>query len=126
VSKSYKKSTRTTKLTAAKSITPKSFRIVDNTYACAIKRLSYKQLLRVSSAVTATTEGEKDASRLFFRSLTPPEMKVSKLIRDEPNASVKSIKLRALSNQLQQKNKEETADVDISALLNEAKHSDDL
>ncbi len=106
--------------------TPSTFYEKNAEYMNSLQGLTYKQLLRISSAVTATTEGEKAASRLFYRSLTPPESKVVISIRNESNSRIKKRKLRLLSNRLQNKNKTETADINITELIAEIKHQGDI
>lgn len=95
-------------------------------YRKLLNGLSYKQLLRINAAVTADTEGEKIASRQFFRSLTPPENKVVKSIENERDMHVRKWKIDYLNHSLQQKNKAEIDGVDILDLLRSASLIHDL
>lgn len=95
-------------------------------YRRLLEGLTYKQLLRINSAVTATTTSEIYASRKFYRSLTPPESRIVKLINNTPNAAHRKIKLSLLNQCILKKNEEEVADVNIDALLGEAKNQGDV
>ena len=92
-------------------------------YNAAVKALSYKQLLRISSAVNATSDNEKMASKLFYHTLTPPEMRIVKAIQLETDAKQRQDKVKVLQLCLQTKNKAELddADVKIDDLLEDAK-----
>ena len=93
----------------------------DTAYKKDVEALSYKQLLRISSAVNATSEREKAASKLFYHSLTPPEIHVAKAIQQAPNAEHRLYRLNVLQQCLRKKNEAEILDVNIDAILHDAK-----
>lgn len=111
---------------SSKRTLPRTYRLRDGAYITDVEALSYKQLLRVSSAISATSDNEKAASRLFYHSLTPPEMRVAKAIQQEPDAGRRSRKVNILQRCLRKKNKAEIVNVDIDAILQDAKRNHQL
>ncbi len=99
----------------------KKYKFPDDVYREEVEALSYKQLLRISSAVSATSDNEKAASKLFYHSLTPPEMRVAKSIQQESNVERRSRKVKILHQCLRMKNQAELVDVDINTILQDAK-----
>lgn len=104
----------------------RTYRLRDRAYITDVEALSYKQLLRVSSAVSASSDNEKAASRLFYHSLTPPEMRVAKAIQQEPDAGRRLRKVNVLQHCLREKNKADIVNVDIDAILQDAKKNQHL
>ena len=104
----------------------RTYRLRDGAFIAEVEALSYKQLLRISSAVSATSDREKAASRLFYHSLTPPEMKVAKAIQHESNPIRRSRKIGVLQHNLRKKNEAEIAGVNIDAILQDAKQNHKL
>lgn len=99
---------------------------IDKQYMASLKKLSYKQLLRVYTAISATTDAERAASSKYVTRLTPPELRVAKAIQGEPNATIKNRKISSLSKEMHRKNSVEISNVDIDALLAEAKKRPEL
>lgn len=105
----------------SKRTLPRTYRLRDRAYIADVEALSYKQLLRISSAVSATSDNEKAASRLFYHSLTPPEMRVAKAIQQESDTRRRSHKVSILQRCLRKKNEAEIVNVNIDAILQDAK-----
>lgn len=122
MAKKYKTNLKLT----SKTTHPIKCRINVKSFDRDVEALSYKQLLRTSSAVSATSDQEKAASKLFYHSLTPPEMRVAKAIQRETNPVLRSRKIRVLQRNLRRKNEAEIVGVNIDAILQDAKNDPDL
>lgn len=110
----------------SKCTLPKSYRLRDRTFIANVEALSYKQLLRISSAVNATSDNEKAASKLFYHSLTPPEMRVAKAIQQEADTKCRLHKVDVLQSCLRKKNEAEIDNVNIDEILLDAKKNQHL
>lgn len=114
------------KITGRKPRIYRSCVVADKSYRESLERLSYKQLLRINTVVCATSEREKEASKLFIRRLTPPEMKVVKSIQNESVPSQRTRKIRLLKDTQQRKNRMEIEGIDIDAIIDSAKKQEDM
>lgn len=95
-------------------------------FASMVETLSYTQLLRVSSAVSATSDKEKAAAKLFYHSLTTIEILVARAIQYETNPGLLSRKIEILQHSLRKKNEAEIVGINIDDILQDAKNVPDL
>ena len=123
---SVKKIVHVTRKDLLRSTARKKYVSVDKQYMASLKKLSYKQLLRVFTTVSATTDAERAASSKYVTRLTPPELHVAKAIQGEGNATIRNRKISSLSKELRRKNSAEISNVNIDDLLSDAKKRPEL
>ncbi len=80
-------------------------------------KLSYRQLLRINAVLSAKNNVEKKEANRFVGTLTPPERKVYNQIVNFKSTPSYDLRKNYIYRKLQEKNKEETKNVDVSKLF---------
>lgn len=82
-----------------------------------INRLSYRQLIRISSMVDAENEAESKEAKRITHSLTPVERKIVNNIIGCKNTDVKRVKRQLIQTRLREKNVADTKNIDAKLLV---------
>lgn len=94
-----------------------SQKLLSTDFKKAVDSLSYYQLVRLNSVLSARNKAEKAEAKRFVSSLTPPERKIANYIERYRNNCLYDLNKKYVFKKLQQKNANETKNIDVDKLL---------